>query len=176
MDIILFEYLLAWTSAFVVIEIVANSFLWWVSKGTKTTINEYYNIVPTHIVVFGDYLYSTLIFLLALAVFRYVTKKQTIDLKNALLFVVVFVAVQWTLDLTWALVVKTLISNNISNKYLDFFNRYANEVGIKAVLGDMLYGLCWLLLFAVIYKTFGDIPKYFLIILGLFIVVIMSYT
>ncbi len=175
MDVFLLEYLIAWQSSFVIVELFANSFLWWSSKGTNSTINEYYTRVPTYIVVLGDFLYSTLIFLIALALYRYITQKQSVSLNDWWIFIIIFVCVQWTLDLTWALVVKSLVSNGITNRYLDFFNRYANEVGIKAVIGDTMYGLCWLILFAIMLTKASDILKYFLIVLGLFILVIMSF-
>lgn len=176
MEPTLIEYLVAWTSAFVIVETVANSFLWWSSKGTNTTINEYYTKVPVHTVVLGDFLYSTLIFLAALGVHKYITKSSKFAIKDWLLFIIIFIATQWTFDLTWALIVKVLVSNGITNKYLDFFNRYANEVGFKAVIGDTIYGLCWLALLALILTKTNDLTKYVLITFGLFILVILSFS
>lgn len=176
MDTTLFEYLLAWTSSYVIIETVANTTLWWSSKGKHTTINEYYTKVPVTTVVFGDFFYSTIIFLFALGLHKLIAKNTTLAIKDWRLFVVIFIATQWTLDLTWAFVVKTLIANGITNKYLDFFNRYANEVGLKAVIGDTLYGLCWLLLFAMMLMKTKDLTKYILIASGLFLLVILSFS
>lgn len=176
MDALLLELVVAWASSFVIIETVANSLLCWSSKGTTTTINEYYTKVPVTTVVFGDFLYSTIIFLIALKVNKVITKSNIYAIQDWRLFIVIFIATQWTLDLSWALIVKTLTANGITNKYLDFFNRYANEVGFKAVLGDTLYGLCWLVLFAIMLFKVDDLTKYILIVTGLFLLVILSFT
>lgn len=175
MDTLLLEYIVTWTSAFVIVETIANTILWWSSKGTNTTINEYYTRVPVSTVVLGDFFYSTIIFLVALGLNKYVTKSTTLAVQNWSLFITIFIVAQWTLDLTWAFVVMTLNANGITNKYLDFFNRYANEVGIKAVIGDTMYGLCWLVLFAVMLVKFNDLTKYIFIVSGLFLLVILSF-
>jgi hypothetical protein len=176
MDTILSEYILAWTSSFVIIETIANTALWWSSKKTNNTINEYYTKVPVATVVFGDFFYSTIIFLTALRLHKIIAKNTTVAIKDWRLFLVIFIATQWTLDLTWAFVVNTLNANGISNKYLDFFNRYAAEVGLKAVIGDTVYGLCWLVLFAIMLIKTDDLSKYTLIVSGLFLLVILSFS
>jgi hypothetical protein len=167
--------LLTWSSSFVIVETITNLFLWATSKGKSGTINEYYHKMPVPIVVIGDFTYSTLIFLTALAIFK--AHKGVYPLvQDWMLFTIIFIITQWIYDITWALSVKTIIkTTKTKNKYLDFFNRYANELGFQAAFGDSLYGLAWLSLFFFMQTHVDDLWKYFLIFLGVFITTILSF-
>lgn len=177
MNELIFDVLLAWISAFVIIEAVANTFLWWRSRGAAhSAIHEYYHRIPLMVVVLGDLTYSTLIFLTAIAMYaRMYGTAIPSEYVSIARFAAIFVGIQWTFDLTWAAVVAGLRSRGITNAYLDFFDRYMREIGIWAAIGDTLYGLMWLAMTYALLKYTGDLVKYALIFAGVFLAVVVGY-
>jgi hypothetical protein len=136
--------LLAWTAAYAVYE--PMTYIAYPYLLQAKTVQEYYNPkrVPFAIVAFGDYIYSTFLFLVALAivpiVFGISTPKTVTDwcLRLALFFVV-----QWTGDFAFYQIIQRVPP---FTRYIDFFQRYTKEVSIGALIGDSLYGIGWFLL------------------------------
>ena len=151
MDIFTFsaQSLLAWTASYAILEPASFIIIPKISKAQTT--QEYYNKFPIPIVVFGDFIYSTFLFLIAQQVISLLFKSP-LDLKGCLtpktilqwfLRFLTFVAVQWTGDLSFF----ALISNlKFSNRYIDFFQRYGKDVTLGAPIGDSIYGLAWFIL------------------------------
>jgi len=144
MDIFTFsgQSLLAWTAAYAILEPASFVIIPNISKARTT--QEYYTQFPIPIVVFGDFIYSTFLFLIAQQVIGLIFKglPPTTILQWSLRFLT-FVAVQWTGDLSFF----TLISHlKPSNRYIDFFQRYGKDVTLGAPIGDSVYGLAWFIL------------------------------
>lgn len=126
----------------------------------------------------GDYSYSTILFLVSLAVFQQWNGKtfpaSVANVELVQLFLI-FLVVQWVFDIMWASLVLMLHDRNIKNKYTDFFARYGREVGVKAIIGDSIYlAALYGLTIALYYKT-NDLAKYLLLAIGLFVATILSY-
>ena len=144
MDIFTFsgQSLLAWTSAYTILEPASFILIPKISKA-KTT-QEYYNQFPIPIVVFGDYIYSTFLFLIAQQViglfFQGLSPKTIFQWSLRFL---TFVAVQWTGDLSFFTLISSL---KPGNRYIDFFQRYGKDVTLGAPIGDSIYGLAWFIL------------------------------
>lgn len=174
----MYAILLAWTSAFVIVETITNTFLWWQFRmSPNSTVHEYYTKVPVPIVILGDYSYSTVILLTTMAIFKQYrgTNFASLEVKDIARFALIFIAVQWVFDITWATLVFKLRDKKVKNKYVDFFARYGREVGMRAVLGDSVYLLAWLILtVSLLYKS-NELVKYLLISIGLFLATIFSY-
>ena len=144
MDIFTFsgQSLLAWTASYAILEPASFVIIPKISKAQTT--QEYYNKFPIPIVVFGDFIYSTFLFLISQQVigffFHGLPPKTILQWSQRFL---TFVAVQWAGDLSFF----TLISNlKFSNRYIDFFQRYGKDVSLGAPIGDSIYGLAWFIL------------------------------
>ena len=126
--------LLAWTAAYALWEPVSYFLIRATSKAR--TVAEYYDParMPVPIVFFGDYIYSTFIFIVALQMMR----PQSAWLTN----LGIFIGVRWVSDLLFYLFISQIPMG--TTRYLDFFKRYSKEVGFSAVLGDSAYGIVWL--------------------------------
>jgi len=138
------QSLLAWTAAYCILEPISYHVIPAFS-GSKT-VAEYYDIrkTPAAMVVFGDYIYSTFLFLVAQAVIALVLGTSgSLSILKWILCFAIFVAVQWCGDLSFYLIVSQLPK---TSKYIDFFQRYSNEVSLGAPIGDTVYGLFWFLL------------------------------
>ena len=136
------QSLLAWTAAYAVLEPASFYIIPMVSKG-KTT-QEYYSKFPFAILAFGDFIYSTFLFLVAQQVITLIFK--TTPPKTViqwLLRFLTFVAVQWTGDLTYFKLISQL---KPTTKYIDFFQRYGKDANLGAPIGDSVYGLAWFIL------------------------------
>ena len=143
------QSLLAWTAAYAILEPASFILIPKISKAQTT--QEYYTKFPIPIVVFGDFIYSTFLFLIAQQVIT-ILFKGPLDSKGGLspntilqwsLRFLTFVGVQWTGDLSFF----TLISNlKYKNRYIDFFQRYGKDVTLGAPIGDSIYGLAWFIL------------------------------
>lgn len=138
------QSLLAWTAAYCILEPASYHVIPALS-GSKT-VAEYYNIrkTPVALVVFGDYIYSTFLFLLSQPIIaQIVGTPASLSVMSWLLCFAIFTAVQWCGDLTFYAIVSSLPK---TGKYIDFFQRYGKEVSIWAPIADSIYGICWFLL------------------------------
>jgi hypothetical protein len=162
------KHLLAWVSAFAIVEPIFNSIFYILGRGV---VAEYYRKIPSHIVVLGDLSYSTVIFLASLRIFKHYNNVYP-TLKNWKEFILILIIVQWLMDLTWAFIV---YNTKTKNKYIDFFKRYASSVGAKALVADSIYLIFWSFLYLNILEYTDAIWQYLLIFLGIFIFVIFSY-
>jgi hypothetical protein len=136
------QSLLAWTAAYAVLEPASFYIIPMVSKG-KTT-QEYYSKFPFAILAFGDFIYSTFLFLVAQQVITLIFK--TAPPKTViqwLLRFLTFVGVQWTGDLSYFALISQL---KPTTKYIDFFQRYGKDANLGAPIGDSVYGLAWFIL------------------------------
>ena len=136
------QSLLAWTAAYAVLEPASFYIIPMVSKG-KTT-QEYYSKFPFAILAFGDFIYSTFLFLVAQQVITLIFK--TTPPKSViqwLLRFATFTAVQWTGDLSYFALISQL---KPTTKYIDFFQRYGKDANLGAPIGDSVYGLAWFIL------------------------------
>ena len=136
------QSLLAWTAAYAVLEPASFYIIPAIVKG-KTT-QEYYSKFPFAILAFGDFIYSTFLFLVSQQViglvFKQVSPKTVIEWLQRFL---TFVAVQWTGDLSYFALISQL---KPTTKYIDFFQRYGKEATLGAPIGDSVYGLAWFIL------------------------------
>ena len=139
------QNLLAWTSAYALWEPISYYLFPAVFKATTT--QEYYNPkkFPFAVVAFGDYIYSTIIFIiaqvLATSFFGLSNPANWLEWAKRL---GIFLGVQWVSDLSFYGFI-TQVSKVYTNKYIDFFKRYGSQVGIGAPIGDSIYGIIWLL-------------------------------
>jgi len=136
--------LLAWTAAYAIYEPITYAIFPYVLKAE--TVQEYYDPtkVPFAIVAFGDYIYSTFLFLIALAIIPIVFRNPaSTTVTGWCLRLLLFFVVQWIGDFLFYLVVQKLPP---FTRYIDFFQRYTKEVSIGALIGDSIYGIGWFLL------------------------------
>ncbi len=140
------ENLLAWTSAYAIWEPISYYVFPAIFKASTT--QEYYNRSAFNFgqVAFGDYIYSTILLLIAQYVitawFGVSAPANWSDWAKRL---ATFLGIQWAGDLTFYGIVKN-IPRAYTNRYIDFFQRYGKEVGIGAPIGDSLYGIVWFLI------------------------------
>jgi len=136
------QSLLAWTASYAILEPASFYIIPKVSKGRTT--QEYYSKFPFAILAFGDFIYSTFLFLVAQQVITLIFK--TTPPKSVLQWLlrfITFVAVQWTGDLSYFALISQL---KPTTKYIDFFQRYGKEATLGAPIGDTVYGLAWFIL------------------------------
>ncbi len=137
--------LLAWTAAYALWEPISYFIFPAIFKAATT--QEYYNPrkFSFGIVAFGDYIYSTILWIITVVLITNIFGTQApatwIDWIKRL---AVFLGVQWAGDLTFYGLI-TQIKKVYTNKYIDFFARYGKQVGIGAPIGDSLYGIVWFL-------------------------------
>jgi len=144
MDIFQFspQSLIAWMAAYAVLEPISFYVIPKVSKGQTT--QEYYSKFPFAIVAFGDFIYSTFLLLIAQQVIALVFKQTPPkSVVQWLLRFAIFVAVQWTGDLSYFSIISRL---KPTTKYIDFFPRYGKDASLGAPIGDTVYGLAWFIL------------------------------
>jgi len=144
MDIFQFspQSLIAWMAAYAVLEPISFYVIPKVSKGQTT--QEYYSKFPFAIVAFGDFIYSTFLLLIAQQVIALVFKQTPPkSVVQWLLRFAIFVAVQWTGDLSYFSIISRL---KPTTKYIDFFQRYGKDASLGAPIGDTVYGLAWFIL------------------------------
>lgn len=136
------QSLLAWTASYAILEPASFYIIPQVSKA-KTT-QEYYSKFPFAILAFGDFIYSTFLFLIAQQVISLVFKTSPPkSIIQWLLRFAMFTAVQWTGDLSYFALISQL---KPTTKYIDFFQRYGKEAMLGAPIGDTVYGLAWFIL------------------------------
>lgn len=137
--------LLAWTAAYALWEPISYFIFPAIFKAATT--QEYYNPrkFPFAVVAFGDYIYSTMLWIIAVVLIG--TLRGTgapTDWLEWFKRLGIFIGVQWVGDLSFYGFI-TQIKKVYTNKYIDFFARYGKEVGIGAPIGDSLYGATWFL-------------------------------
>jgi hypothetical protein len=162
------DSLLAWTSAYAIWEPISYFVIRAISS--SKTVGEYYDPkrMPIPIVFFGDYIYSTFIFLIAQQLIANFLGPRS-SWFHALL---VFLGFQWVSDFSFY---KLITAVPPATKYIDFFQRYTKEVSFSAILGDSAYGVVWLSL-AQALETY--VPKWLqitAITLFLFGTLVVSY-
>lgn len=164
--------LVAWLAAFCILEPISYYIIPAFSK--SKTVQEYYNILktPVAIVVFGDFIYSTFLFLVALGVIAYMFGDQKeIDMTGWIQRFLTFVGIQWIGDISFYNII-TRIPN--TGKYIDFFQRYGRDVALGAPFGDSVYGLFWFLLTQLV-VSFPLLLQTILISLFVFGTLVLSY-
>lgn len=167
--------LLSWTSAYAVWEPISYIIFPMIFKA-KTT-QEYYNAKKFSFatVAVGDFLYSTILFLIAQNVIMNLFGIGSIEnLLEWLKRLIIFIGIQWFGDLSFYGIVKSL-PERLTPKYLDFFKRYGADVGIGAPIGDSLYGIVWLSLTQIMATYVPNWVQLTLIVTFLFFTLIVSY-
>lgn len=167
------QSLLAWTAAYCILEPVSYYVIPALSK--SKTVAEYYDIrrTPVGIVVFGDYIYSTFLFLVAQAVIaNTIGTPASPTLLIWIFCFAIFTAVQWCGDLLFYQIVTRLPK---TGKYIDFFQRYGDEVSLGAPIGDTVYGFCWFLLTQAIAMSAPYLSQVTAIVLFMFGTLVLSY-
>lgn len=168
------QSLLAWTSAYAIWEPISYFIFPAIFKAATT--QEYYNkrIFNFSIVAFGDYIYSTMLFLVAQYVITlYFGTSSSATMTEWFKRVAAFIGIQWTGDLSFYQII-TSIPKSMSNKYIDFFQRYGKEVGVGAPIGDSLYAVTWLLVTQFITSQLPSWVQVFLIATFMFVTLIVS--
>jgi hypothetical protein len=135
------QSLLAWTAAYAILEPASFYIIPAIVKG-KTT-QEYYSKFPFAILAFGDFIYSTFLFLVSQQVIALLFKTATKSAVDWIKRFLTFVVVQWTGDLSYFAIISQL---KPTTKYIDFFQRYGKEATLGAPIGDSVYGLAWFIL------------------------------
>jgi hypothetical protein len=167
--------LLSWVAAYALWEPISYIIFPTIFKATTT--QEYYNPrkFSFAIVASGDFLYSTLLFLVA----QYVIKNifgtaSVLSIGDWTKRLITFLGIQWIGDLSFYGIVKSL-PDKLTPKYLDFFKRYGADVGIGAPIGDSLYGIVWLSLTQMMATYMPTWIQLFLIVAFLFLTLIVSF-
>jgi len=167
------QSLLAWTAAYCILEPISYYVIPAYSR--SKTVAEYYDIrrTPVAMVVFGDYIYSTFLFLVAQAVIAAtVGTPALLSVGMWLVCFGIFTAIQWCGDLGFYAIVSRLPK---TGKYIDFFQRYGKEVGLSAPFGDSVYGLCWFLLTQMVAMSAPYWSQVAAIVLFMFGTLVLSY-
>jgi hypothetical protein len=169
------ENLLAWTSAYALWEPI--SYFLFPAAFKAATTQEYYNPkkFPFAIVAFGDYIYSTMIFIVAqvaiTSLFGTSTAPNWLEWAKRL---GLFLGIQWISDLSFYGFI-TQVGKVYKNKYIDFFNRYGSQVGIGAPIGDSIYAIIWLLTTQFVASVMPIWSQVFAIATFLFMTLVFSY-
>ncbi len=167
--------LLAWTAAYALWEPI--SYFIFPTIFHAATVKEYYDPkkFPFAVVAFGDYIYSTLLFIIAAvantAIFGLNAPANWLEWIKRF---AVFVGIQWTGDLTFYGFI-TIIKKYYTNRYIDFFARYGSQVGIGAPIGDTLYGIFWFLITQFVASNFTLWAQTLAIVTFMFGTLIFSY-
>jgi hypothetical protein len=163
--------LLSWTVAYAIFEPISYVVIPAVSKAQS--VQDYYNPrkIPIPVVFFGDYIYSTFLFVVA-QIFITATLGAPITLLDWIIRFAAFVAVQWTGDFSFYMLINWIPQKTA---YLQFFRRYTEEVSVGAPIGDTIYGLCWFALTQFV-ATYLTVPTQVAILsLFLFGTLVVSY-
>lgn len=159
-----------WIAAFSVWEALSIYFI--LNVFPHATVQEYYRRIPSWVTIGGDFLYSTLIFLTALALYARVRRRAPERFAHPAWFVALFVATQWVYDLTFAAIVLRLPK---LTRYVDYFQRYIGEVGFGAAFSDSVYLVGWLLVTWLLLK-YASLPlATFVLVFMLFVWIVWAY-
>jgi hypothetical protein len=167
--------LLSWSAAYAVWEPI--SYIIFPTLFKAATTQEYYNPrkFSFAVVASGDFLYSTMLFLVAQYVIGNIFGKMPIfntwEWSKRL---ITFLGIQWIGDLSFYAIVKSL-PQKLTPRYLDFFKRYGADVGIGAPIGDSLYGIVWLSLTQFMASFVPNWIQLLLIVSFLFLTLIVSF-
>jgi hypothetical protein len=167
--------LFAWTAAYALWEPISYFVFPAIFKAATT--QEYYNPrkFPFGVVAFGDYIYSTILWIIAVVIipklFGVQAPANWIEWGKRL---AVFLGVQWVGDLSFYGLI-TQLKKVYSNSYIDFFARYGKQVGIGAPIGDSLYGITWFLVTQFVAANFTQWMQALSIALFLFGAFIFSF-
>lgn len=161
--------LISWLAAFPFIELFYNSLFYTIGTGTTA---EYYRKTPTYVVVFGDLSYFSVVFLIAVYIFKYYNKVYP-SLRVWKEFLIVLILTQWVIDFIWAVVVNV---TKTKNRYINFFKRYIAEVGIKGLIIYSIYLCLWSLMALYIMENFDILWQYVSIFFGIFLFVVFSFS
>lgn len=175
-------YLFNWLVSFVIFESMFNTFAWTQTNYEKPsfkTLKRYYHDMPVPIVVFGDFFYSTMIFLNALAIHTMLfregpTRDITGSVSNMTAFVAILIGVQVCYDILYYIFV-TRSGLDKRNDYVAFFKEYAEDYSYRAIYSDSIYLALWSIVFYVTYNSDTLLWKYYAIAFGGFLLVMMSY-
>lgn len=172
-------YLFNWIVSFVIFESVFNTFAWTQTNYEKPsfkTLKRYYHDMPVPIVVFGDFFYSTMIFLNALAINNMAFKEGNIteSYSNMTTFVAIMVGVQVCYDILYYIFV-TRSGLDQRNDYVAFFKEYAEDYSYRAIYSDSIYLVLWAIVFYLTYNSDALLWKYYAIAFGGFLTIMMSY-
>lgn len=172
--------LLNWLTSFVIFETLFNTFAWNqlnVKKPTFETLKIYYHEMPTPIVVFGDFFYSTMIFINAYMLLSHVLDKNDFSLssKNLINFISLIIVIQIIYDILYYLLV-TYSGLHQHNDYVQFFKMYSEEYSWRAIISDSIYLLLWFLIFCILLRLdISDSVRYYILSFGGFLLVFFSY-
>ena len=168
-----FPVLLAWTAAYSVYEPLTYWLIPAISE--SKTVQTYYDPkkIPFGVVVFGDYIYSTLLLLVAQVLITSVKGVAApVSVVDWLQRFAMFVGVQWAGDLSFYNIIKRLPP---STRYIKFFQEYTSEVGVWAAIGDSVYGFFWFLLTQFFASSVPTVIQIALICLFMFVTLVMSF-
>jgi len=162
--------LLNWITAFAIFEIPLALFYLSISS-KKDTVTNWYSGKDINIwnVIAQDALYVICGIIIALRIFNYLVNQKKIS-KKFYNFILVFLAVQLTGDLLFALTIKSW-PDKYKTYWISYFQNYINKSGLYALFGDSLYIITWSLAFYFVsryIKTFDT--KIFIISLFFFLV------
>lgn len=165
----------SWTAAYAVWEPI--SYVLFPMMFKASTVREYYNRKKFSFatVAAGDFLYSTVIFLIAQNIITNVFGMGAVaNIIEWIKRLITFIGIQWIADLSFYGFVISL-PDKFTPKYLDFFKRYGSEVGVGAPIGDTLYGIVWLSLTQIMATYIPNWIQLALITAFLFFTLIVSY-
>lgn len=164
----------SWAAAYAIWEPI--SYLVIPTLVSAKTAKEYYNPKKFSFatVAAGDFLYSTMLFLVAQNVIGNLFGKTVGNTIDWLKRFLIFTGVQWLGDFSFYGLVKAL-PEKYSPAYLEFFKRYGSEIGFSAIIGNSLYGIIWLSLTQMIASYVPSWIHLFLIVTFLFLTLVVSY-
>lgn len=168
--------LVSWMAAYALWEPISYKLFPMLFKASTT--QEYYNArkFSFGVVALGDFLYSTMLFLVAQQVIGYIfgagsSVGNVWEWSKRLL---TFIGIQWVGDLSFYGLVKSL-PTAWTPRYLEFFKRYGAQVGIGAPIGDSLYGIVWLTLTQLVATNIATWLQWFLIVTFLFFTLVVTF-
>ena len=170
------QSLVSWMAAYAIWEPISYKLFPMLFKASTT--QEYYNPrkFSFGVVALGDFLYSTMLFLVAQQVIGYIFGFGTgvVNIWEWSKRLLTFIGVQWVGDLSFYGLVKSL-PEKWTPRYLEFFKRYGAQVGIGAPIGDSLYGIVWLTLTQLVATNIATWLQWFLIVTFLFLTLVVTY-
>jgi len=89
-------------------------------------------------------------------------------------FVALMICIQILYDILYYLFI-TYSGFDKTNDYVAFFKEYAEDYSYRAIYSDSIYLALWSILFYLVYNSSNILAKYYIVALGGFIMVMMSY-
>lgn len=172
------SFLLSWLVSFIIFETFFNTFAWHSTNKkfpTFPTLKTYYHEMPTPIVVFGDFSYSTMIFLNTFFVYNILFKSTPfVSINSHFTFLTLMICIQIIYDICYYVLV-TYTKFYKTNDYFHFFKKYAKDFSYRAIIADSIYLILWFLTFIIVVHQIPLLLKYYILALGMFLTVIFSY-